>query len=197
MIQRGESWLVQHIQHAAGIYGFFARLAQATREKPEQALCWWETGAMCERRYRGGEQWYNLRPDALAQYCIGREQMRFWLEWDRGTMNGRDLLLKFASYAHYVASREWAREDTRLPRLFCVAPDIAQERRMQRVAQTSLTSTPELLVWTTTEVLLNAYGPLAPIWLHGLPQRSQAAWPHGSLRQALPEAMQGKTVRAA
>jgi hypothetical protein len=102
--------------------------------------------------------------------------MRFWLEWDRGTMNGRDLLIKFASYAHYVASREWAREDARLPRLFCVAPDSAQERRMQRVAhQTRLTSTPELVVWTTTEVLLNAYGSLAPIWLRGLPQRSPAA----------------------
>jgi len=193
MAQHGEAWLVQHIEHTAGVYGFFARLGQAARREAGQALCWWETGAMCERRYRVGEQWYNLRPDALAEYRVGQEQVRFWLEWDRGTMNVRDLLLKFASYAHYVASREWAREDTRLPGLFCVAPDIAQERRMQRVAQTSLTTTPELLVWTTTEGLLNAYGPLAPIWLHGLPQRSQAARPHGSLRQALPEAMQGKT----
>jgi len=193
MAQPGEAWLVQHIEHTAGVYGFFARLTQAARREAGQALCWWETGAVCERRYRVGEQWYNLRPDALAQYRVGREQMRFWLEWDRGTMNVRDLLLKFASYAHYVASREWAREDTRLPGLFCVAPEIAQERRMQRVAQTSLTSTPELRVWTTTEVLLNAYGPLAPIWLHGLPQRSQAARPDGSLRQALSEAMQGKT----
>ena len=192
-VRRGEEWLSRHIQHTAGVYGFFARLGQAARREAGQALCWWETGAVCERRYRVGEQWYNLRPDALAAYRVGREQMRFWLEWDRGTMNGRDLQLKFASYAHYVASREWAREDTRLPGLFCVAPEIAQERRMQRVAQTSLTSTPELLVWTTTEVLLHAYGPLAPIWLHGLPQRSQAARPDGSLRQALSEAIQGKT----
>jgi len=193
MAQHGEAWLVQHIEHTAGVYGFFARIGQAARREAGQALCWWETGAVCERRYRVGEQWYNLRPDALAQYRIGRQRIRFWLEWDRGTMNGRDLQLKFASYAHYVASHEWAREDTRLPGLFCVAPEIAQERRMQRVAQTSLTSTPELRVWTTTEVLLNAYGPLAPIWLHGLPQRSQAARPDGSLRQALSEAMQGKT----
>ena len=26
--------------------------------------------------------------------------MRFWLEWDRGTMNVRDLAVKFTSYAH-------------------------------------------------------------------------------------------------
>src|SRR5260221_14572391 len=193
MALRGETLLIQHIQHTFGIYGCFTRLAQAARREPEQALCLWETGVVCERRYRVGEQWYNLRPDALAHYRIGREQMQFWLEWDRGTMNVRDLQLKFASYAHYVASREWAREDTRLPGLLCVAPDIAQERRVLRVAQATLTATPGLVFWTTTEVLLNAYGPLASIWLHGLPQRSQAAQPDGSLRQALSEAMQGKT----
>ena len=52
-----------------------------------------------------------------------------------------------------------------LPVLVCVAPDIAQERRMQRVAQARLTSTPGLVVWTTTRVLLDEQGPLAPIWL--------------------------------
>ena len=26
----------------------------------------WETGAMCERRYHVGEQWYTFRPDAQA-----------------------------------------------------------------------------------------------------------------------------------
>ena len=60
-------------------------------------LCWWETGATCERRYRVGEQWYNLRPDALAEYSIGQRRLRFWLEWDRGTMDVRDLSIKFAS----------------------------------------------------------------------------------------------------
>jgi predicted transcriptional regulator len=192
-VRRGEEWLSRHIQHTAGIYGFFARFAQATREEPGQALCWWETGAMCERRYRVGEQWYNLRPDALAEYRVGQEQVRFWLEWDRGTMNVRDLVIKCTSYAHYIASREWARDSSRLPGLLCVAPDIAQERRVLRVAQATLTATPGLVVWTTTKGLLNEQGPLAPIWWHGLPQRSQAAWPDGSLRQALSEAMQGKT----
>ena len=85
--------------HTAGIYGFFTRLAQSARREPEQALCWWETGAVCERRYQVGEQWYNLRPDALAEYRVGQQRMRFWLEWDRGTMNVRDLAVKFTSYA--------------------------------------------------------------------------------------------------
>jgi protein involved in plasmid replication-relaxation len=61
---------------------------------------------MCERRYRMGEQWYNLKPDALVEYRLGHRRTCFWLEWDRGTMNVRDLEIKFTSYAHYIASRE-------------------------------------------------------------------------------------------
>ena len=52
--------------------------------------------------------------------------MRFWLEWGRDTMNVRDLSVKFTSYAHYIASREWTRERSKLPVLICVAPDIAR-----------------------------------------------------------------------
>jgi hypothetical protein len=83
---------------------------------------------MCERRYRVGEQWFNLRPDALSEYGVGRLQLRFWLAWDRGTMNVRDLAVKFSSYAHYIASRAWIRESSSLPVLACNAPEIAQER---------------------------------------------------------------------
>ena len=154
-------------------------------KEPEQALCWWETGVVCERRYQVGEQWYNLRPDALAEYHVGSLQIRFWLEWDCGTMNARDLTIKFGSYAHYIALREWAREYSVLPELVCIAPDVAQERRMKRVAQARLASTPGLVLWTTTEVLLNEYGPLAPIWLQDIPQRGQRAQPSGLFRQII------------
>ena len=164
----------------------------AARQEPEYALCWWETGAVCERRYRVSEQWYNLRPDALAEYRMGQQRTRFWLEWDRGTMNVRDLAVKFTSYAHYIASHEWARECSMLPVLVCVAPDIAQERRMQRVAQARLTQSAGLVLWTTTDVLLNEHGPLSPIWLQGMPRRSQEAQPDGSLRQSLSELLPSK-----
>src|SRR6516164_3778708 len=52
----------------------------------------------------------------LSDYRIGQQHIRFWLEWDRGTMNVRDLAIKFASYVHYLASREWAKECALLPR---------------------------------------------------------------------------------
>ncbi len=79
-------------------------------------------------------------------------------------MNARDLIVKFASYAHYLASREWAREGAKPPWLLCVAPELAQERRMQRVEQASLLSITELVLWTTTSEWLCEHGPLASIW---------------------------------
>jgi hypothetical protein len=135
-----------------------------------------------------------MRPHALAEYRVGSQQIRFWLEWDCGTMNVRDLAVKFTSYAHYIATREWAREHMVLPVLLCVAPDIAQERRMQRVAQARLTSTPGLVVWTTTMVLLNKQGPLAPIWLQCLLQSSQVAQSGSSLRQCFFDVILGVFV---
>ncbi len=60
-----------------------------------------------------------------------------------------------------------------LPALVCVTPDIGQEQRMVRIVRTRLAKAPGLVLWTTTEVLLNTYGPLVPIWLKNIPQRSQ------------------------
>ena len=104
-------------------------------------------------------------------------------------MNVRDLAIKFTSYRHYLASREWARECLLLPVLVCIAPDIAQERRMQRVAEVRLTHAPGMVLWTTTEVLFQEQGPLAPIWLQGMSQPSQASSPEDSHRQCLFNAM--------
>ena len=104
-------------------------------------------------------------------------------------MNARDLAIKFTSYGHYFASREWARECSRIPAIVCVAPDIAQEKRMLRVAQARLAPIRGFELWTTTEVLLDEHGPLAPIWLQGIPQNNQVSQPEGSYRQCLFDAL--------
>jgi predicted transcriptional regulator len=181
VVQRGVPWLLKHIPHTAGVYAFFAHLAQAAAQQPDHVLCWWETGALCERRYKVNDQWYNLRPDALAAYATGQRQLLFWLEWDRGTMNARDLTVKFTSYAHYLASREWGREHATLPMLVCVAPDIAQEQRIVRVAQATLAQRPGLVLVTTTATFQMEYGPLAAIWLSALPRHSEGRSRHALL----------------
>ena len=51
-----------------------------------------ETGTTYVRPYRVDEQWYNFKPDELADYRVGRHHVGFWLEWDCGTVNVRDLV---------------------------------------------------------------------------------------------------------
>jgi hypothetical protein len=76
--------------------------------------------------------------------------------------------------------------------LVCITPDIAQERRMQRVAVARLVHTPGLVLWATTEVLFQEQGPLVPIWLGGISQPSLASQPGDSHRQCMFDAMQRK-----
>ena len=99
VVQRGEAWLLQCIQHTAGIYGFFTSLALAARRSKDMHSAGGKQGSCANDAISVGEQWYNLRPDALAEYRVGQQRLRFWLEWDRGTMNVRDLAIKFTSYA--------------------------------------------------------------------------------------------------
>ncbi len=160
-----------HIRHTAGIYGFFASLAQAAQERYEHGhrLLWWETGSICERRYRDHDAWFNLRPDGAGEYQAGAQRVRFWLEWDRGTMVLRDLASKFATYARYVAYRMWIKEHAVLPLLLTVTADVGQEQRIKRVAQQQLAHTPGLRMQITTASLLATQGPLAPIWCQVVP----------------------------
>jgi hypothetical protein len=73
-----------------------------------------------------------------------------------------------------------------------VAPDISQEKRVLRVAEARLAQAAGFEMWTTTEVLMNEHGPLAPIWLQAIPQRSQVTEQEGTHRQCLFDARLGK-----
>jgi len=178
LIQRGQDLLIRHLEHTVGVYGFFAALSLAAKQEraqqQEHQLLWWETGSSCERRYRDHDHWHNLRPDAMGEYQAGERRVRFWLEWDRATMGTRDLMAKFNTYAHYVASREWFREKAVLPLLLVVAPGQGQEMRIARVITAMLANTPGLVICTTTITRLLDRGPLAAIWYQVLPNRQAA-----------------------
>ena len=132
-------------------------------------MLWWEAGAACERRYRNHDHWHNLRPDAFAEYQAGEKRVRFWLEWDRGTMGARDLVAKLWTYEHYVASREWFKQEVGLPLLLVVTPDPGQERRFGRVATGTLTNECRLIIRTTTLTRVREQGLLGQVWEQVLP----------------------------
>jgi hypothetical protein len=173
LVQQGVDMLMRHVEHTAGIYGFFASLSREASWKRLQGhdhrLLWWEIGASCERRYHDQEHWHNLRPDAIAEYLAGEKRVRFWLEWDRGTIGMRDLVAKLRSYEHYVASREWFKQEAALPMLLVVTPDPGQERRFGRAVTATLTDRCGPITRTTTLTRACEHGYLGPIWSQELP----------------------------
>src|SRR5581483_506482 len=142
------------IRHTAGVYGFFMNLITSLAASAGGRLGWWETGAMCEHTFIYREHTYHFKPDAFAAVQLGARQLRFWLEWDRGTMGVRDLERKCATYAAYLSSREWAIGDAVPPVLVYVAPEINQERRFIKVACALLAHISALHLYTTTASLV-------------------------------------------
>jgi hypothetical protein len=175
LIQRSSAGLfgLRRVEHNAGVYGFFAQLCQAAQHEREQGrrhqLLWWETGIFIGRRYRHQDQMHNLRPDALAAYQVGERTIRFWLEWDRNTMDARDLAEKFESYQYYIRAREWSREHLLLPWLLMVVPDYDQERRVTAMLTERFSAVSGLTLRITTASRIARRGPLAEIWLPVLP----------------------------
>ncbi len=168
--QRGLAGLLHQIRHTAGVYGFFMNLITSLAASAGGRLGWWETGAMCEHTFIYREHTYHFKPDAFAAVQLGARQLRFWLEWDRGTMGVRDLERKCATYAAYLSSREWAIGDAVPPVLVYVAPEINQERRFIKVACALLAHISALHLYTTTASLVAMQGVLAPIF-------QQVVWP--------------------
>lgn len=155
--------------HTAGVYGFFALLHRTARTACElgysHVLSWWETGRACIRRYREGAGWHAIWPDGAGEYRAAGQRMRFWLEWDRGTMGRRDLIAKFAAYARYLRSREWRVDGNEpVPALLIVTSDVAQETRVIAALSVTFQYAPGLSVSIASRVALAAQGPLAPIW---------------------------------
>ncbi len=168
LTQRDLPLLQRNIHHTAGVYSFLAGLHRQAGHQGHQ-VAWWEIGSWCERRYHDHGSWHNLRPDAAFEYQVGAQRIRAWLEWDEGTMTGGALAAKLRTYAHYLQSREWAREMYALPLLLTVTPEPGQELRVRHIGAALAAMGMHIYVTTATRLLHK--NPLSPIWLHLLEDR--------------------------
>jgi predicted transcriptional regulator len=175
--------LLRTPQHTSGLYRFFALLhaAQSPVDAPADdvyRLLWWETGRSCYRRFCFNQHWYALCPDGIGECLWGRRRIRFWLEWDAGTMNSRDLRQKFATYALYASLAQAGlvrtEEFPAVPLVLVVVASYGQERRVRRILQELLDEKllfrpyPFSLRITTADRIAGS-GILAPIWLPLVP----------------------------
>jgi hypothetical protein len=167
--QRGVHMLYKYLDHTKGIYLALVALHKAAQEKGHRIL-WWETHSRCERHYRSQGAWHNFRPDLILEYEADGKRLLAWIEWDRGTMNGKNIRAKLESYKHYVTSGEWRRIGVqRLPLLLVIVPGKKQHDLIARIAREVLSDL-QMLVRVTTLQRLERFGPLAPIWTHVLPE---------------------------
>jgi Fe2+ or Zn2+ uptake regulation protein len=177
--QRGLATFRRQSAHQEGVYGVVSAFHQALPEATgDMHVAWWETGRSCFRTYHYHGVQRNLRPDAELELIWQIEGMprylRLWLEYDRGTMNRRDLERKMQAYADYWQSKAWASEGrTALPSLLFIVPDTQQESRVREAAQEKLSGV-HLHLLVTTAAHLNTYTPYGRIWRQIFPILSES-----------------------
>jgi len=104
----------------------------------------------------------TLTPDGTAEVRLGERNVRAYIEIDRGTERRHWLEAKVQRYLKYQGGRRGADQ---LHILF-VVPGATREAAVQKAAASALrwAYRPTPQVWTTTNALLAAHGPLGPIW---------------------------------
>lgn len=178
--QRGLATLRRQSAHQAGVYGVVVAFHRALSKAIGGIhVAWWETGRACYRTYHYHGVQRNLRPDAELELIWQTKEtpryLRIWLEYDRGTMNRRDLEQKMQAYADYWQSKIWATDGrTALPRLLFIVPGTQQESRVREAAQEKLADT-RLRVLMTTAAHLNTYTPYGCIWRQIFPILPESA----------------------
>ncbi|MGO8946185.1 MAG: hypothetical protein ACLQUY_00685 [Ktedonobacterales bacterium] len=127
-------------------------------------LVWWSSAPAVRLRFPGEGEMVTLLPDAAGELqfratspektpTVARLMQsiflrRFWLEWDAGTENTRDLWDKLATYQGYARSQECVAPERILPALLIVTPEERQEQRIVRIMtelaarQAALTKSP-------------------------------------------------------
>ncbi|WP_040669307.1 replication-relaxation family protein, partial [Nitrolancea hollandica] len=98
--------LLRNLAHTLAVDGIFLSLIQTSGKFAtvgwDDALHEWRNATACSRGH--------LRPDGYGVYRHHGRNSGFFLELDRGTMNRRDYLRKFAAYHRYHETGRFARD---------------------------------------------------------------------------------------
>jgi DNA-binding MarR family transcriptional regulator len=139
---------------ALAVYAFFTRLVQQAAQRSGQRLLWWELGDACVFSSAGS----RLLPHGMGEYQAHR-RLRFWLDWQEGWSHVSSLQQTLTGYATTLRAPQWREGKPQF--LLIVCPDSIREHQLWRLLSSF---SPGLRVCATTRELLQACGPLAPIW---------------------------------
>lgn len=153
---------LNQFEHTVGVNSFFVRLAASTPASG-RLLRWLNAAESTERCEYGGKR-HRLRPDGCGVVAAGGQIGRFFLEWDRGTMRGPQMLEKFQLYAAYFASRR-SKGDVP-PAVLIVTNSPHRENVILQDLETAFdeVKAKPSRFFTSLDTLIGGPGPLAPIW---------------------------------
>ena len=153
----GRSFL--HINHTLAINDFYVGLHASIRQI-HGWLGWVDEDGLRTYHSRHGKP--TLTPDGAAEINVEGRNVRAFIEIDRGTERRLWLQAKFQRYLRHLAGRVGADQ----MHILFVVPDPAREASVSKVAASAFrwAQRPAPDVWTTTNTLLAAHGPLGPVW---------------------------------
>jgi len=153
----GRSFL--HINHTLAINDFHVGLHVAIRTV-DGWLGWLDEDGLRSYYSRDGKP--TLTPDGAAEIRVKERNVRAFIEIDRGTERRLWLQAKFQRYLRHLAGRVGADQ----MHILFVVPDAARELTVRKVAASAFrwAQRPAPGVWTTTNELLAAHGPLGSVW---------------------------------
>ena len=139
---------IHHRDHTIGVNRCFAGLAADAKRAGWRLAEWRNEAESTGRfvRYDGRASW--IRPDGSGVLLRDTERCAFFVEYDRGTLDGGDYGPKLRAYEQYYGERRWE-DDFRSPPLLLF---ICSERRSEdRVARAARSVAPDLFMAITCE----------------------------------------------
>ncbi len=171
--------LLKNLAHTLAVDGIFITLIRTadrfTASGWDDALLEWRNAAACSRGH--------LRPDGYGVYRHQGRSAGFFVELDRGTMNRRDYLRKFAAYHRYHETGRFGRDYQGFPTILMVTTTEAAEERIARAARLAAIGRPATLPLLLTcrrrlDDPGNSEGLFGPIWREpGAASGNRRRWP--------------------
>jgi hypothetical protein len=144
------------LEHSLETNAFWVDLAVAARELPDQGLYHWVGDDAMRRNHQ--ERGADLAPDGWGRYLVGDAEVRFSLEWDRGTEPPQRLRQKAAAHLELAG-------DARGGNVLVVVPGATRELSVRAAITRALTDGRRVRFWTAHTGLLREHGPLGAVWL--------------------------------
>ncbi len=166
--------LVRQFEHTVGANGFILACLRHGPGADSPTLARWKNPFEAAVRFEFGGVRRTLRPDGAGEVLHGDESHEFLLEWDRGTERIAVLIQKLDRYASYFRSSSSA------PSSGCLLVVTSSPGR-EDVVWSAVGAAfrgrvrAEGQVFTTTESLVERYGPFAEVWRCGAGQ-GRVSW---------------------